>query len=256
MQRSFTPASCRRMASTVESTPPETPHTTSPPSFPGSSRPAVLERVHAPEAADVGRRSSGESPPLVVCVTSGWNCTPKIVPSGFDIAATGELPERAMETNPFGNSSIRSPWLIQTGISMSWRKLLDPEEEGAPPLTADAGDPVFPVLRAADLAAQKVGDQLHPVADPQHGDAKLEQLLRDPRRVGVVHAGRPAGEDYPGRREVAHELRSHVEGVDLAVDALLPHTPRDEHRVLRPEVQDEDLSVQCPTPPGSSGLPL
>jgi len=28
-------------------------------------------------------------------------------------------PDRAMEVNPFGSSSIRSPWLIHTGICMS-----------------------------------------------------------------------------------------------------------------------------------------
>ena len=163
MQVSRSPiALCRSTAATDESTPPESPRTT--PSDPVFSR--IFRTLLSTKECIV---QSGESPqtrkrklarisgPRGVCTTSGWNCTPKIVPSWFDIAATGELPDRAMEENPFGSSSIRSPWLIQTGISMSWRNSSIPRKRGLPhcprmlatPYSRFSDRPTLPPSRSA-----------------------------------------------------------------------------------------------------------
>src|SRR5216684_8732275 len=63
----------------------------------------------------------------------------------------------------------------------------------------------------------------------------------DQRRALLLHAERAAGEDDAPGAEGFHLLEGHRAGVDLAVDVQLPHAPGDELRVLRPEVEDEDL---------------
>ena len=151
-----------RTAATDESTPPESPRTT--PSVPVLSR--ILATLLSTKECivQVGERSQTRNRKLArisfprgVWTTSGWNCTPKIVPSWLDIAATGVLPDRAMEENPFGSSSIRSPWLIQTGISMSWRNSSIPRKRGLPhcprmfaiPYSRSSERPTFPPRRSA-----------------------------------------------------------------------------------------------------------
>ena len=46
------------------------------------------------------------------------------------------------------------------------------------------------VRRPADLAAQVMASQLHPVADAEHGDAEVEDLGVAVRRAGLVDARR------------------------------------------------------------------
>ncbi len=60
------------------------------------------------------------------------------------------------------------------------------------------------------------------------------------RRVALGHALRAAGQDDPGGREISDERVAHVERVNLAVDVELAHAPRDELRVLRAEIEDQD----------------
>ena len=79
---------------------------------------------------------------------------------------------------------------------------------------------------------------------PRIGHAQLEELGADPRRVRVVARRRAAREDDPARRQLADLLERQVERVDLGVDVLLAHAARDELRVLRAEVEDED-QVAC-----------
>ena len=76
----------------------------------------------------------------------------------------------------------------------------------------------------------------------------LQLMAHELERV-VSGARAPLGEDARGatrqddaaRREGADRLGLHRAGVDLAVDAQLAQPARDELRVLRPEVEDEDL---------------
>ena len=53
----------------------------------------------------------------------------------------------------------------------------------------------------------------------------------------------PAREDDALRRERADEIVVDVERVDLAVDVRLAQAARDQLRVLRAEVEDQDLRV-------------
>ncbi len=73
-----------------------------------------------------------------------------------------------------------------------------------------------------------------------HGSSGLEHGRRRPRRSRVDHRFRAAGENDTAHAEHTDLILTHVPGVDLAVDAALPHASRDELRVLRPEVEDQD----------------
>ena len=53
----------------------------------------------------------------------------------------------------------------------------------------------------------------------------------------------PAREDDALRRELAHEVVADVVRMDLAVDVRLAQAARDELRVLRAEVEDQDPGV-------------
>jgi len=57
----------------------------------------------------------------------------------------------------------------------------------------------------------------------------------------------PPGEDDAARREAADEFLVDVEGMQLAVDLRLPDAARDQLRILRAEVEDEDLVVHYST---------
>jgi hypothetical protein len=52
-----------------------------------------------------------------------------------------------------------------------------------------------------------------------------------------------AGQDDSARRELANEAVAHVAGMNLAVDPRLAHAARDQLRVLRAEIEDQDLFV-------------
>src|SRR5690606_14057500 len=93
---------------------------------------------------------------------------------------------------------------------------------------------------ALDLAAEQAAEQLHAVADPEHGDAELEDARIDRRGPLGVDARGPPGEDDRLRLELAHTGELEGAGVDLAEDVLLADAPRDELGVLRAEVEDED----------------
>ena len=94
--------------------------------------------------------------------------------------------------------------------------------------------------RAPHFPAEHVGHQLHAVADAEHGRAEVEQRRVALRRALVRDALRPAGEDDPHRISGAQRLERRVERHDLGVDRQLAQPARDELRVLRAEVQDEN----------------
>src|SRR5205823_6499895 len=90
------------------------------------------------------------------------------------------------------------------------------------------------------LAAELVGDQLHAVADPQDGLARLEHGRRRVGRAGLVDRGRPAREHERPRVEPGQLLRARVRPDQLAVDVALADAPRDQLAVLRAEIDDRD----------------
>jgi hypothetical protein len=109
----------------------------------------------------------------------------------------------------------------------------------------EAGVAVLPMRRPVDGASEQFGHELQAVADAQHRDAQIEDGAVHERRARLLHAERASRQDDPARREGADLLHRHRAGVDLAIDVQLANAARDQLRVLRTEVENEDLlSVQ------------
>jgi len=104
----------------------------------------------------------------------------------------------------------------------------------------DDGVAVLALVGGFDLAAELVGEELHAVADAEDGKSGLEDVGRQLGRVVVVDRGRAAREDEAGRVELADVVPGGVVGDELGVDAGLADAAGDEHRELRPEVEDDD----------------
>ena len=64
------------------------------------------------------------------------------------------------------------------------------------------------------------------------------------RRVGLVKAGRAAGQDDAARMQRANLLEREVIRMYLAIDLGLAHAAGDELRVLTAEIQDEDHELR------------
>ena len=99
------------------------------------------------------------------------------------------------------------------------------------------------MMPGLDLAAELLREQLLAVADGQHGNARVEDVLRRARRPLVRDRARAAGKDHRLRRNLRKGLLRALKRRDLAIDARLAHAPRDELRDLRAEVDDEHLIV-------------
>ena len=91
----------------------------------------------------------------------------------------------------------------------------------------------LPHARKDALAAGAVDERRLPVAKD------LRRILLERKRARRRRFGLGA-EDADFRRELPDFLDRKVEGMDDGVDLLLANTPRDELRVLRSEVEDED----------------
>src|SRR5262249_53221367 len=111
----------------------------------------------------------------------------------------------------------------------------------------------FSHLAYLDLAAQLLGHRLHAVTDAQHGNAQAEYRFRRARRAALPYRVRTAGKDHALRAEVAHEGIRDVVRMDLAVDLCLAHAARNQLRVLRAKVEDQDFFVPCGRLCGSGG---
>ncbi len=129
--------------------------------------------------------------------------------------------DRVAMTHPDG--------LLAGQLGAEQRSLLDPHLRLAE----------LPHPGSLDLAAQVLRHQVHAVADAEHGNAQLEQLLVDAGRVLDVDRGGPAREDDRARISRRHFLRRELIGDELGVDVRLAHAPSDQLGILAPEIEDE-----------------
>src|SRR5664280_310144 len=252
MQVSRSPtARCTRRAATAESTPPESAQITRP--SPPDSRACASTRERISAIVDsmklagvhVGRAPAipitklrSTSRPRGVCPTSGWNWIPYRPRTGSAIAANRVDVVRAVAPKPGGGATIESPWLIQTGCSGP-----SPANSGLSPSNV--------------IVAELTCHQVQPVADPEDGDARAPHGRVRARRIGLVDARRPAGEDDRARTALRDLAPRRVEGQELRVDMQLPDAPRDQLRVLAAEVEDHDgvrlTAAALPTGDGPTG---
>src|SRR5690606_3968504 len=106
----------------------------------------------------------------------------------------------------------------------------------------DLGVAVLALVRRSYLAAETRGEGLHAVADAEQRHAGVEHGVRYGRRAGRRGRIRAPGENDAGRVERSDRLVGRIVRVDLAVDARLADSPRDQLRVLRAVVEDQDLA--------------
>ena len=131
-------------------------------------------------------------------------------------------------------------------------RIAEPVEDPGTVLDRDRGRTELTLALGDDLAAGKdVGHEVHAVADPEDREAAVEDARVDLRRVGVVHARRPAGEDHPDDPALDQLVSRHVVGEDLAVHPRLAHPPGDELDVLPAVVQHRDrFATRAESRPG------
>ena len=150
------------------------------------------------------------------------------------MAATGEAPLAASTSKPGGALRDAVP-VAHPALLLGLHALEEEPWVGH----AERGLAELGGAGAGDGAAQLPRQVLHAVADAEDGDAELEELWVDPRRIVDVDAHGTAGEDdapgAPGddvgdRRVVRDQLR---------VDVQLAHAAGDELPILRAEVQHE-----------------
>jgi hypothetical protein len=95
-------------------------------------------------------------------------------------------------------------------------------------------------VRGLDAPAELCGHRLHAVADAEQRDAHVEQRRGHARGALAGDRFRAAGEDHAAGAERLDRGGGGAPAVDLAVDAEFAHAPRDELRVLRAEVENQD----------------
>ncbi len=129
---------------------------------------------------------------------------------------------------------------VEQAVTLGIAPVLDAVEELRMPARPHLRIAEFAHASGLDRAAQLRGHRLHAVADAEHRHALRPHGGRRARRIALRHAVRPAREHDALRRERAHEVVADVERMDLAVDVRLAQAARDELRVLRAEIEDQD----------------
>ena len=142
----------------------------------------------------------------------------------------------AVSRKPGGSSSAESPCDIHTASSFrqSEKKLrvkfLDLNFRVA----------VLAFSRGTHLPAERIDHELQSVADAEHGNAEIEDTLIGQRRVFVVHRRRAARQNDSHRRIAANFFQAGVEGQDDRENFLFADAARNQLRILRAEVEDND----------------
>ncbi len=104
----------------------------------------------------------------------------------------------------------------------------------------DDGVAVLALAGGGDAAAELVGDELHTVADGEDGEAGVEDVGGGEGGAFVVDGGGAAGEDEAAGVKLLDLLPGGVEGDELAVDVTVTDSARDQHAILRAEIEDDD----------------
>jgi len=92
-----------------------------------------------------------------------------------------------------------------------------------------------------DLAAKVMRHQHQAVTNSQHGNAQRKNLWIDLRGAFVINAGWPSGKNDPVRLQRSDFAGWRVEANNFRIHLTLADSPGDDLRVLRPEIEDENL---------------
>ena len=132
---------------------------------------------------------------------------------------------------------IKQPLAARTGV------ILDVPEQPRMAPHAHLRITELALMPGLDATAQLRRHGLHAVTDPQHRHAEIEYGIGHPRRLVPDHGRGPAREDHAARIEFAQLRVVPVPGMDLGIHAELPDPPRDQLRVLRTEIENQDALV-------------
>src|SRR2546427_11516933 len=99
-------------------------------------------------------------------------------------------------------------------------------------------------MSARDATAELLRHRLHPVADAERRNAQREDGGGRPFGAFLGRRQMTAPQNDPARAERPYEIVPHVTRGDLAIHARLAYAARDQLRVLRAEIQDQDALVR------------
>ena len=116
-----------------------------------------------------------------------------------------------------------------------------PGEQRAPRFEdLDGGGPELAVREGLQATAEVAREELHAVTDAQNGHAGTQDLGIEPGGSDLQRALGTTGQDERGRAARRDLRPRRIVGKDLAKDVGLAHATRDQPRVLRSEIEDDD----------------
>ncbi len=111
----------------------------------------------------------------------------------------------------------------------------------------DFGMTVLALRRRAHLAAQVMHDEVQPVANAERRHAHRQHARVGIRRVGIVHRRRPARKNQADRLVGFDFAQRRSAGQHHGKNILLADAARNQLRILRSEIEDDDgLGVHAP----------
>ena len=96
---------------------------------------------------------------------------------------------------------------------------------------------------ALDFATELRRHRLHAVADAEHRHAERKHRSRGARCIALPNRVGAAGENDAARIVLPHEIVADVMRVQFAINAGLAHAARNQLRVLRAEIKNENFVV-------------
>ena len=107
----------------------------------------------------------------------------------------------------------------------------------------DPGVAIFALLARFDGAAQCFSHRLHAIADAKDGNPQIEQLRIAGGGLRRKHALGAPGKNDAGWPALLQLGGGRVMPDNLGIDMLFAHTPGDELRVLRTEIENGDVLI-------------
>ena len=105
--------------------------------------------------------------------------------------------------------------------------------------------------RRTDFAAQMVHDEMESIADAKDRNAQRQHARIRFGRIGIVNRRRTAGKNHADGLVGLNVSQRRRTGQHHGKDILFADAPRDELRILRPEIEDDNcLGVHAPSVAG------
>jgi hypothetical protein len=100
--------------------------------------------------------------------------------------------------------------------------------------------PVLALRCRSDASAERVSHKLHSVADAKDRRTEIEQLRITGRRPTLEDTFRTARENDPSRAARPYYVARSIGWPHFRIDRQFPKSTRNQLRVLRSEIEDED----------------